>query len=1180
MIKKLFRWSVVLLGLLVLVAVGAVITFDRYLASEEDKRLHDIFPTAGLEVTIRKADYRFWSTFPRLTIELDSFVMRDTSHHLGQPPVITAGRLTAEVSLGKYLRDTLEFRELTLHHGTFHLVADSLDQYNFGELLAPAPRRPTPDSATASSALQFHWDGILVDLEDIDLTYIRPSRNKRMRLHVDSIRATGRRGPDESVDLAGQLALRVGELTFNTEKGPYLADTRLMGPVSVRAFPDSVVVAPTELAIGPQTFAVSAHFDRRPDSSSHIYLANDSTDFRLTRPLLHTDLQQKLADYDVEGKFAVRADIETGMVAGENTKVTLDFALEDRDIRLQRHRFSRVTTHGRLVNRLAEEEGGIPGSRKNLRIATYAITGYLNGIRMEADSAIVRDFEGDTRIETRLVATGPARAISRQLGNTDFFFTGGRFRLENELNASLMSQTDMINQSQARLLLRDVGVNYAPAGVTFPFERIELTKWEEDVRFRVNSDRLPSGFTFALAGRIDNLTPLLLDVPGGRVNADVALTAPRIDWTDLLTFFGQDGYFVGEETEAATDTPSAAEERLALRRALLGLNNTFHPAIEARFDTVAYYDVFTLHDFATGLHFERDTLVLEETSFDWAGSALSFGARLGLNEGPRTPFRVNAEAENLDLNRLRPSLDYFGLQLPEELDSLPSDLRIRFDHRGRLDDEIGILPGYNSGRLLFDDGRSDLFTGDLAYRPGPDGLETQLRLSGDPQIVNVLFGAENYFFGTGSFAINLRTVGAPANVRELLANGELHLRIDSTRITYRPGDVFVPVRRFVVDVEDERANYQIHLLTEPSERSVHIRGGLDRLSGFLFPDQVAQRFRVETEVRASVLSWDDLNNIIQRQQQVELPGGGGPDTTTSMREFLSATSGLLGSFRPDLSLQVDTFLIGELTPITDLHAGLRMRDSTQLVLERSGFRLGTGRMELAATYRLDNRAYSPFGAQLTIDSLDLEQLIAELRGLDIELPEQMGEVAGLISVKGTLRGMMNERNEQILYDSLSGRLQYRLGEFALTDWPALVALGRKARMRKGRMAELRFAPLAGDLLIRQGRLRLPRTEIQSTGVQLFVEGSYHPQWGPDLLVSLPLRNIGRGILNAPPPPTGYALSGWKVYLVATADEAGATKTKFRLGKRRYFRDHGRLEELRELKKRWRAERKAERRARR
>jgi hypothetical protein len=94
-----------------------------------------------------------------------------------------------------------------------------------------------------------------------------------------------------------------------------------------------------------------------------------------------------------------------------------------------------------------------------------------------------------------------------------------------------------------------------------------------------------------------------------------------------------------------------------------------------------------------------------------------------------------------------------------------------------------------------------------------------------------------------------------------------------------------------------------------------------------------------------------------------------------------------------------------------------------------------------------------------------------------------------------------------------------------------------------------------------GRVWLPRTEIQSTPLQLFVEGVVDTVTGPDLLVSVPLRNIGRGVLRDAPAPTGYAHTGWKVYLVVEPGKDGQSKAKFRLGRKRFYKERGRLEEF-------------------
>jgi hypothetical protein len=196
--------------------------------------------------------------------------------------------------------------------------------------------------------------------------------------------------------------------------------------------------------------------------------------------------------------------------------------------------------------------------------------------------------------------------------------------------------------------------------------------------------------------------------------------------------------------------------------------------------------------------------------------------------------------------------------------------------------------------------------------------------------------------------------------------------------------------------------------------------------------------------------------------------------------------------------------------------------------------------------------------------LSIGKVLVALAGLQLPGLDSLGHAQGTLSIKGNLRGQLDETRQQILLDSTTGRLSVRLTDLELADWPQLQVMGRKLKMAK-RLDTLRFAPLLGEVTIDSGRVSIPRTEIQSTALQLFVEGSFDTLTGPDLLIAVPLKNIGRGVLSQSPAPTGYARAGWKVYLVVQPGADGKTETKFRLGRRRYFRERGLLEVFRELR---------------
>ena len=1179
MVKTLLRGLLLLVVLLLLATAGGLWYLDRYLNTDDEKLLQDLLPTAGLHVAFRRVDVQVWDHFPRITVTIDSLVLRDTLQPDSAPPMLQVRELGTEVSLAALLRDTMELRRLHFRHGSIYLASDSSDNWNVGDW-ASATSSPNgvelppaaPPQRNAEEEWKLRWDGLEVDLQDIDFTLLRPSRNKHIAVHLNKVQATGRSKGGGVVGLSTQLDLDVDQLAFNTDKGAYLKQTSVRGPLDATFAGDDWTFHPTLLEIGSQQFSLSADLDRREGALSHIYVQHPAADYEASRLLLFDELQEKLSRYHVDGPFAVRADIATTLQRGGNPEVTIDFRLTGQDVRLKQYAFQNVYGRGRLVNRLDEAEGGIPGSRKNLRLAMDSVRANYLGATITTDHGVVAAMEGDAILRAPLTITGPARAISDYLENRDFFFDGGRFRLVTEVDASLMSFVDVATNTDGKLTLSDTRVVYRPAGVRFPFREMYVHKHDQDVDVRLQSGSLPSGFSFELIGALDNLTPLLVDQPGGELSADVALIAPRISWSDFRQFFGEDGMVSGGAvpTEYGTSArvPGEKDQITAMKTTLRGLQETFHPRLEARFWTVDYYDVFQLRNFVTGLHFDHDTLVLERTSFDWAGSTLAFGARLDLAEALETPFNVQVRARHLNLNALRPSLDYFGLQLPAGLDSLPSDLMIRFDHGGRLGED-GIVPGHNRGMLVFDDGRNHLFSGLLDYAPGPQGLATKLHLGGDPQIVNVLFGSEDFFFGTGSFALDLETEGTPADLPELIRNGKMRLRVDSSRIEYRPGGAFIPVRHFGVDVEEERAAYVLQLFSDSTQRAVELTGALDNLVGFLYPEK-GEQFTVRTDARAGSLHLSDLQAFVQSDTT---PTTSVDTTPFNLQSWVSATGGVFNTFRPDLSLRVDTFWASEQTPLLNVYSGLKLRDSSQLVLEDSGFTLGEGKFQFAATYALDTLAESPFTLEWYADSLSMAELAEEAEAFGMALPEGMGELRGQLSMSGFVDGRVNEQSGGLLAEETTGNVSFELVGIELLDWPLLTALGQKAKMRR-RFEELRFAPLSGQLRIDSGRITVPRLEVQSTGFQVFVEGHYDLAKGPNLLVSLPLRNVGRGLLVEAPDPTGYAAAGWKVYLVSRTGKDGQPKMQFRLGRRRYYKQQGRLDEWRQQRQLYREERRA------
>jgi hypothetical protein len=369
---------------------------------------------------------------------------------------------------------------------------------------------------------------------------------------------------------------------------------------------------------------------------------------------------------------------------------------------------------------------------------------------------------------------------------------------------------------------------------------------------------------------------------------------------------------------------------------------------------------------------------------------------------------------------------------------------------------------------------------------------------------------------------------------------------------------------------------------------------MDSLTAFLYPE-MGRTFKIKTDARAKNLLWSDIQYFIYPEAAApEVYGNTELNPEVSLNNvvavidstgfdpqyFLSTTEGIFNSFQPDLSLAIDTFWTDEETKFTDIHAGLHLGDSSQLILEESGFKLGDGEVKFSAVYQLDKNLQSPFSIEWKTKELDLEELVRALGKMDIPALEEIGDLRGKLTMDGQVNGLLDEVDRQVVLDSTAGKISLLLSNLELTDWPQLQEVGRKMKARRKRFERAHFGPMNLTIELDSGRVWMPRTEVQSTPLQFFVEGEIDSLTGPDFLVSVPIRNIGRGVLKNAPNHTGYAHAGLKVYMVLEQGKDGKTKTKFRLGRKRFFRERGRLEEFLLEKRAMKAQRRAVRQQRR
>ncbi|MEM1358841.1 MAG: AsmA family protein, partial [Bacteroidota bacterium] len=374
MLKRILRWLLVLLGLLALVLVIAVVVINNYLASTQEKLLHEAMASAGLKVAFRELDLRIWRTFPEASISLDSLVLRDSTRSLQQPPLLQVEKFSVDVSVASILSKTLDIRKVELNDAALYLKSDSTGIFNAGQLFTLG------STNKKAPVINLNWDGLIVDLTEVDLQYHHAISNKQMEALVHRLKAEVYRPEADSVRLKGELDLYSRGIAFNTEVGAYLQETPLSGQLEVSLDPTAWTLSPTRLSVGEQEFTASASISRQAGDTSYLHLANENLDYERSRLLLHDVLQERLTKYHVSTPFPVTARIATTLEQNDDPEIATTFTLNGQSVRLLQNNFKDVHLNGTFINRLSPAKGGIPGSRKNLFFSLDSVSGYREDV--------------------------------------------------------------------------------------------------------------------------------------------------------------------------------------------------------------------------------------------------------------------------------------------------------------------------------------------------------------------------------------------------------------------------------------------------------------------------------------------------------------------------------------------------------------------------------------------------------------------------------------------------------------------------------------------------------------------------------------------------------------------------------------------------------------------------------
>ncbi len=195
-----------------------------------------------------------------------------------------------------------------------------------------------------------------------------------------------------------------------------------------------------------------------------------------------------------------------------------------------------------------------------------------------------------------------------------------------------------------------------------------------------------------------------------------------------------------------------------------------------------------------------------------------------------------------------------------------------------------------------------------------------------------------------------------------------------------------------------------------------------------------------------------------------------------------------------------------------------------------------GRVQFSITASHLDRALNPISIQAKISQVDVQKLLHAFADFG-QKTIQARHLRGQVYATAQFRGTIND-NLDVSVPSLRGDIRMNIRNGRLLDFAPLEKLGTFL-FRKRDFSDVRFAEIKTRFGLKGTEIDVARMEIESTVLQLFLEGRYSLANDTDLSIQIPLSNLKKRDKNFNPKNVGVDKKmGPSVYLRAREDEAG------------------------------------------
>ncbi|HVX51071.1 MAG TPA: AsmA family protein [Chitinophagaceae bacterium] len=387
----------------------------------------------------------------------------------------------------------------------------------------------------------------------------------------------------------------------------------------------------------------------------------------------------------------------------------------------------------------------------------------------------------------------------------------------------------------------------------------------------------------------------------------------------------------------------------------------------------------------------------------------------------------------------------------------------------------------------------------------------------------------NISFDSGAAKLNLQYAGPLTSGPEMLANINGAFHIEGGHITYVPHNLqFINCNG---DIRFSNNSIDIQKITcDYKKNHFTVTGSGNQIN------RVAQNNAGKSDIALNVscpdLNLQDFEKVFSKPQSRNNPHRKAKNNNSPV----TGIDNMLDKEDLVLSINAKRLSLGHFTA-QNAKAALLLQQ-TQWFIQKASLDFGEGSFVIDAAMHRNGDNFETTG-NFAINNADVRKAFYSFDNFGQD-GISYANLRGTLNVDAQL-GMILNNQGSIIPRTLQGKVNFTIRNGELMNFEPVMGI-QKYVLKNRDLSDIQFAEIKNNLIVKEDKVIIPRMEIASTAMRIFVEGVYGVASAPtDISIQVPLSNLSKKGELVPSNKGANAKVGISVYLRAKSRADGKVK---------------------------------------